>query len=125
MNIELAKSLLGLIAPQVVIDNFELVSIQESTASLIFEFEEFADRMPSALEGKSIKHDGFMNKIELHTFPQKGKSCYLHIRRRRWTDKTDGTSYSNTYEMHSMGMKATDELGVFLKKNDRIRTNKF
>ncbi len=116
MKLELAKSLLSFVAPKIVRDNFELVSVQENTEFFVLEFEEYKDLVPEELSGRNFKLNGFENKLELHTFPQKGKSCYLHIRRRRWCDKETNKNYINDYELHKEGMKATDELGDFLKK---------
>ena len=116
MTLELAKSLLGFIAPDIVTENFELVSIQEKSEYFILEFKEFENLVPSDLSGCDFKLSGFENKLELHTFPQKGKACYLHIHRRKWADKQTGKTYSNHYDIHKQGMKTTHELGVFLKK---------
>ena len=125
MKPELAKTLLGFVASQVITDHFELVSIKECKDHLILEFEEFVELVPPELSGREINLCGFTNKIELHTFPQKGKSCYLYIKRRKWEDRSTGKTYSNNYDLHQEGMKATDELGAFLKKNNRVRTAKF
>ncbi len=121
MTIELLHNLLGFIAPPEVINNFELVSFKEQSNCIILKFEELAKLVPSDLEGKKFKLCGFANKIELHTFPQKGKSCYLHINRRKWEDLETGEIYSNHYDLHKKGMKATDDFGAFLKKNNRFR----
>ncbi len=120
MTLELSESLLSLLAPAVVINNFKLVSISENTGGIILRFEELSDLVPAFLHGRNFKENGFMNKIELHTFPQKGKSCYLQIFRRRWLDKESDKSYYNDYDLHKKGIKATDELGAFLKKNNRL-----
>ena len=116
MTLELAKSLLGFLAPSIVTDNFELVSILEQSNSFVLEFEEFKELVPSKLSGCEFKLNGFENPVELHTFPQKGKSCFLRICRRKWVDKQTGKSYSNKYDLHRPGMKTTDELGDFLLK---------
>ncbi len=123
MTIELAKSLLSFIAPQVVIDNFELVSIEENAEFFSLKFEEYQYKLPSELSGRAFTLDGFENKLELHTFPQKGKSCYLQIHRRKFKDKETGKSYSNSYDLYKPGMKATNELGAFLKKNHRDKSD--
>ena len=78
---------------------------------------------PKALSDCNFKLNGFESKLELHTFPQKGKACYLHIYRRRWLDKETGKSHSNDYTFYNQGMKATAELGAFLKKNHRRPTD--
>ncbi len=123
MTLELAKSLLSFIAPEVVIDNFELISIEEKKEFFTLKFEEYQDKLPPELLGRSFKLNGFENKLELHTFPQKGKSCYLQIYRRKFTDKETGKSYNNSYDLYTPGMKATNELGAFLKKNHRDISN--
>ncbi len=116
MNLKLAKSLLSFLAPEEVSSHFELISIEEYPDYFVLEFEELKELIPNGLSDYDVKMDGFLNKIELHTFPQKGKACFLHIKRRRWTDIHTGTNYSNTYRFHKEGMKTTDELGAFLKK---------
>lgn len=124
MNLEIAKMLLSFIAPEVVIENFELVSINENKDCFILEFEEYSKLIPPSLKGQESKQNGFMNKLELHTFPQKGKSCCLHIKRRRWEGISTGTSHFNSYDFHKAGMKATNELGEYLKKNSGGQTDK-
>ena len=123
MKLDLIKSLLDFIAPSIVTENFELVSVDESKDCYILRFEELSTRLPNEFAVNDFKLNGFTNKIELHSFPQKGKSCYLHIYRRRWTNTTTGESFSNTYELHPAGMKATKDLGAFLKKNNRVLTD--
>ncbi|MCP4015686.1 MAG: hypothetical protein GY735_06155, partial [Delftia sp.] len=123
MNLEIVKSLLSFIAPSDVIDNFELVSIDETSDHLILQFEEFKNLVPKGLSDCDTKLNGFESKLELHTFPQKGKACYLHIYRRRWLDKETGKSHSNNYNLYNQGMKATAELGALLKKNYRRPTD--
>jgi len=123
MNLEIAKSLLNFIAPEAVVNNFELVSIDETSEHLILQFEEFKNLIPKVLLGCDFKLNGFESKLELHTFPQKGKACYLHIYRRRWLDMETGKSHSNNYTLYNQGMKATEELGAFLKKNYRRPTD--
>jgi len=120
MNLEAVKSLLGFIAPLEVVKNFELVSVHETSEHIILRFEEYETLVPAVLSNSKIKLNGFESKLELHTFPQKGKACYLHIHRRRWLNKETGKCYSNTYNLYNQGVKATEELGAFLKKNYRI-----
>ncbi len=116
MDLSLFRNLLSFLVPDEISKNFDLVTISEKSDYFILELEEKSDLVPKELSGHNVKLNGFMNKVELHTFPQKGKACYLHIKRRRWTDKSSNKSYSNSYSFHKPGMKATDELGDFLKK---------
>jgi hypothetical protein len=114
---ELVDLLLGLIAPEEIIKNFTVVKIVEAKGTITIVFEEKTDRIPSELLGKEVVLDGFLNTLELQTFPLKDKTVYFAIKRRRWKEKSaEGKSYSNTYDLHDQGMKTTKEFGVFLKE---------
>jgi hypothetical protein len=114
---ELVDLLLGLIAPEEIIKNFTVVKIVETKGVITIVFEEKTDLIPAELLGKEVVLDGFLNTLELQTFPLKDKTVYFAIKRRRWKEKsTEGKSYSNSYELHDQGMKTTKEFGVFLKE---------
>jgi hypothetical protein len=114
---DLYKELLNLIAPKEIIDNFKLVGIAESTTSITLYFEELEEKIPEELQGKEVVLDGYLNKLELQTFPLKDKTVYIAVRRRRWKEKgINEKSYSNNYDLHFEGMKTTREFGAFLKE---------
>lgn len=114
---QLYKELVSLIAPSVIADNFELIQIVEKPAVITLYFEEKEGRIPDELKGKEVVQDGYLNKMELQTFPLKDKTVYIAIRRRRWKEKgTTKESYSNRYDLHVEGMKTTKEFGIFLKE---------
>jgi hypothetical protein len=46
-------------------------------------------------------------------FSVKGKPLYLKICRRRWKESGESTHYSNSYELHPEGVKATHEFASF------------
>jgi len=122
----LYQELVGLIAPEQIRSNFELTSIQDKKGSITLIFEEKESLIPEDLQGKEVVNDGFMNLVELQTFPINDKKLYLSIHRRRWKEKgTHGPSYSNKYELHRKGMKTTNEFGDFLKEELRLSTDKF
>lgn len=122
----LYQELVGLIAPEQIRSNFELTSIQDKNGSITLIFEEKESLIPEDLQGKEVVNDGFMNPVELQTFPINDKKLYLSIRRRRWKEKgTHGQSYSNKYELHRKGMKTTNEFGDFLKEELRLSPDKF
>ncbi len=114
---ELVDLLLGLIAPQELTKNFTVVKIVEAKTAITIVFEEKKDKIPLELQGKEVVLDGFLNTLELQTFPLKDKTVYFAIKRRRWKEKsTEGKSYNNTYDLHDQGMKTTKEFGAFLKE---------
>ncbi len=114
---DLYKELLSLVVPREITQDFELKEIVEKTTMITLYFEELPDRRPKELEGKEVVLDGFVNQIELQTFPLKDKTVHIAVRRRRWKAKGDKSkSYSNSYDLHLEGMKTTKEFGAFLKE---------
>jgi len=122
----LYQELLKLIVPKEVTDNFELIEIVEKTNMITLSFEEITSRVPKALLGKEVVLDGYLNQLELQTFPLKDKTVYIALRRRRWKEKGDNTkSFSNTYELHVEGMKTTKEFGAFLKEEFGLQPDEY
>jgi len=114
---QLYQELIGLIAPRTVTENFELIKIIEKPTSITLYFEEKEEKIPDELKGKEVVQDGYLNKMELQTFPLKDKTVYIALRRRRWKEKGNTKeSYSNRYDLHFKGMKTTREFGIFLKE---------
>ncbi len=122
----LYQELLKLIVPKEITDNFELIEIVERTNMITLSFEELASRIPKPLRGKEVVLDGYLNQLELQTFPLKDKTVYIALRRRRWKEKGDTKqSYSNTYELHIEGMKTTKEFGAFLKEEFGLQPDEY
>lgn len=122
----LFQELLKLIVPKEITDNFELIEIVEGTNMITLSFEELTSRIPKALSGKEVVLDGYLNQLELQTFPLKDKTVYIALRRRRWKEKGDNTqSFSNTYELHVEGMKTTKEFGAFLKEEFGLQPDEY
>ena len=122
----LYQELLKLIVPKEITDNFELIEIVEKTNMITLSFEELTSRIPNPLRGKEVVLDGYLNQLELQTFPLKDKTVYIALRRRRWKEKGDNKqSYSNTYELHKEGMKTTKEFGAFLKEEFGLQPDEY
>jgi len=116
---ELFKGILKMLLPQELTEDFEVVKIEEQESIWKVRIEEKPDRVPEAIRNKEFHLDGFCNPIELQSFPAKGKETYLYVYRRRWKCKDDDKGYSNEYDLHIPGMKATKEFGSFLKEIGR------
>ena len=122
----LYQELLKLIVPKEITDNIDLIEIVERTNMITLSFEELTSRIPKALSGKEVVLDGYLNQLELQTFPLKDKTVYIALRRRRWKEKGDNTqSFSNTYELHVEGMKTTKEFGAFLKEEFGLQPDEY
>jgi len=102
--------------PTDILQHFSLVSITEKAHGIELRMEEYAELVPSELSGAlSVVLDGFCNPLELLHFSMKGKPLYLKLYRRRWKESGSTTHYSNVYDLHPEGVKATHEFASFLK----------
>lgn len=120
------QELLKLIVPKEITDNFDLIEIIKRTNMITLSFEVLTIRIPKALRGKEVVLDGYLNQLELQTFPLKDKTVYIALRRRRWKEKGANTqSFSNTYELHVEGMKTTKEFGAFLKEEFGLQPDEY
>ena len=113
----LYQELVSLVAPGIISEKFELISIIEKKGTITLLFEEKEELVPEELKGKEVVSDGFVNEVGLQSFPLKDKEVYLSVRRRRWKEKgRQYPSFTNQYELFLKGMKTTKEFGVFLKE---------
>jgi hypothetical protein len=109
------QSLVSSLLPQAIYQHFAFVSISEQAYGVAIRLEEYAELIPPALENKdNIVLDGFCNPLELLHFSMKGKPLYLKLHRRRWKISGEHTHYSNSYDLHPEGVKATHEFASFL-----------
>lgn len=115
-------SLIKLFVPDYILDHFEYEKTEEISGVIRIHMFEKKDpnHYPKGIIGKGRRSlDGYMNPLELQTFPTKGKEVFLLLKRRRWKLYEGGKSYYNTYSFFKEGMKATKEFGAFLKEIDR------
>lgn len=120
----LEEHILRLLIPSEILERFELNQIIENDTELLFDLIEKESCIPKELAGKQVGLNGFMNTTTLQSFPQNGKQCYIHLRRRRWKEigSTDNRSYHNEYAYTAQGTMATKSFGAFLKRNSLIPT---
>jgi len=120
----LEAHILRLLIPEEILECFELDQIIENDDELLFDLFEKEACVPKELQREESVLNGYMNGTTLQSFPQKGKRCYIHLRRRRWKIKgsTDTRSYFNEYEFTSPGTMATKLFGAFLKRNSLTAT---
>jgi hypothetical protein len=112
MNVEtLSKAIL----PEEIEAVFRLEDIKDEPEATVFVLVEKQELIPKELAGKETVLDGFCNPLERLHFPIKGKKLYLRLYRRRWKEKNTNEHYSNPYQLHDAGMKATQLFGAFLK----------
>jgi len=107
---------------------FEVEEIREGEMEWKIILKEKEGCVPLSLKetGKEIVLNGYMNPVEVHDFPLRGKPASIIFLRRRWKEKGGGKeSHWNEYNFHLKGMKATKEFGDFLKEFDRREAHLF
>jgi len=115
-------TLIELLVPEYILAHFEFERVEQISGVIRIHLVEKQDpeHYPKDIIGKGEKVlNGYMNPIELQTFPTQGKEVFLLLKRRRWKIKGSNTSYYNTYSFYQEGMKATKEFGAFLKEIGR------
>ena len=115
-------TLINLLVPGYILAHFEYEHSEEISGVIRIHLAEKKDppHYPKVLIGKGQRSlNGYMNPIELQTFPTQGKEVFLLLKRRRWKLKGNDKSYFNTYSFCQEGMKATKEFGAFLKEIGR------
>ena len=118
------EHVLQLLIPQEILECFELNQIVENETEVLFDLVEKERCVPNELREETAVLNGYLNATTLQSFPQKGKRCYIHLRRRRWKEmgSTDTRSYHNEYDFTATGTMATKLFGAFLKRNSLITT---
>jgi hypothetical protein len=115
---EIEAQVFRLLIPQEILFSFEIENIKESEETVEIELIE-KEFIPKELEGKQAVLNGYMNPMELQSYPIQGRKCYLKLKRRRWKVRgtTDSTNCPNEYYFAAEGTKATKMFGAFLKEN--------
>lgn len=110
--------LLKLMLPDFLIDYFEIVSVVNSEENLHLYFEEKA-KPPKEFDTVELVSKGFSDEITIQDFPLRGKFVYLHIKRRRWTNKSTGEIIKRDWQQVAKGTRMTQEFASFLKEINR------
>ena len=110
--------LLKFMLPDFLVDHFEVVSANNSEEILHLYFEENA-KLPEEFNAFELVSKGFLDEITIQDFPLRGKYVYLHIKRRRWTNKTTGEIVKRDWNLVAKGTRMTQEFAAFLKEINR------
>lgn len=122
----LLNALLSTLLPREIHLHFELVSIEEEKNRIVLRFEEYAELCPPELSAVSdVVLDGFCNPIELLNYAFRDKPTYLKIYRRRWKASGSNKHYSNRYDLHPEGVKATHSFASFLKDETGLTPDEY
>lgn len=110
--------LLKLFLPELLVEHFEITLIKPVGETLHLSFEE-RNKPPVEHSSKTLISKGFHDEITVQDFPLRGKHVFLHIKRRRWTDKDTNGIVQRDWNLVAKGSRLTEEFAVFLKEISR------
>lgn len=110
--------LLKLILPEILIEHFDIVKSEQKSEQLHLYFEE-KNKIPKEFEKRQLVSKGFHSQITIQDFPLRGKFVFLHIKRRRWTDKQTNEILQRDWNEVAQGTRLTHEFAAFLKEINR------
>jgi hypothetical protein len=110
--------LLKLILPEILIEYFDVTKSEKKSDQLHLYFEE-KNNVPSEYAKRQLISKGFHSEITIQDFPLRGKFVFLHIKRRRWTDKETNEIVQRDWKEVAEGTRLTHEFASFLKEINR------
>ena len=110
MDIELASYLL----PEGILEYFEITNHKTKDDTIHFYLKE-KNMLPEEYQSTLAHSKGFSPEITIEDFPLRGKSVFLHIRRRRWTLIESGKIVKRDWTLIAKGTRITNEFASFLK----------
>lgn len=102
--------------PREVVDLFEIVKIDDNPSQ--WRMDIYLDErkvIPKQLSAAAVIAYGFVEAVTIQDFPIRGKRVYLHLRRRKWLNKSDNTIHTTHFDITHPGTQLTEELVAFLK----------
>lgn len=104
--------------PEVITENFDFTDYRESEGRLDYWLEEREYMSSEDRRKGTVRSHGFTEESVIQDFPIRGKAVYLHVKRRRWIDRSDGSTFVYDYELTEEGSRLTPEFVAFLKGTD-------
>jgi hypothetical protein len=115
--------LLELILPEGLLEYFEVSDfVKEEGCFRIYLIEK--NIHPKEYISEDLISKGFFDEITVQDFPIRGQKSYLHIKRRKWLDKTSGIIVSRNWDIVAKGTRMTQEFANFLKAILRYEASK-
>lgn len=110
--------LLKLILPEFLVVHFDLVASDKEDEVMHLYFEE-RNIVPIKDNRRILIAHGFYKSITIQDFPLRGNTVYLHVKRRRWLDKSTQEIIQWDWSLVAQGTRMTSEFAAFLKEISR------
>ena len=111
--------LLRSILPEVLIDNFDIDRFEKSDTRFDIWLDEKKEQLSEDKYNKNIISYGFGDYRTIQDYPIRGRATYLHVRKRKWLDKSTGEIFSYQWDISEFdGTRLNAEFVAFLKEGD-------
>ncbi len=107
------------ILPEVLIDNFDINRFEKSDTRFDIWLDEKKEQLREDKYNKAIISYGFGDYRTIQDYPIRGRATYLHVRKRKWIDKSTGEIFSYEWDISEFdGTRLNAEFVAFLKEGD-------
>lgn len=114
-----SEQLLRAILPDVLIDNFDVVNFDKTDSRFDIWLDEKKVQLKEDRRKGHIIAYGFGEYHEIRDFPIRGRATYLHVRKRKWLDKSSGEIFSYDWDLSEFdSTRLNAEFVAFLKEGD-------
>lgn len=107
------NNFLDLILPKGILEYFLLTDYTSGVEINLYLEEK--NVIPEEYKNDKLSSKGFFDQITIQDFPLRGRSVFLHIKRRRWVNHTTGNIVFRDWNMVARGTRMTQEFASFLK----------
>jgi len=110
---------LNTVFPEVITENFEFTDFKEGADRLDYWLDEREYMSREDYKKGTVHPYGFTEERVIQDFPIRGHAVYLHVRRRKWIDRSTGEIFSYAYDdLTEEGTRLTPGFVAFLKDED-------
>mgnify|MGYP001529769363 FL=1 len=93
------ERLLRAILPDVLIDNFDIVNFDKSADRFDIYLDEKKVQLKEDKTNPDIISYGFGEYRIIQDYPIRGRATYLHVRKRKWLDKSSNEIFSYDWDL--------------------------
>lgn len=114
-----SETLLRAILPDVLIDNFDVINFEKTDVRFDIWLDEKKFQLREDKRNSDIISYGFGPYHCIHDFPIRGRATFLHVRKRKWLDKSTGEVFSYDWDLSEFDeTRLNAEFVAFLKEGD-------
>ena len=114
--------LVRFILPDGLFDYFEMSDFKYDNREVHISLEEL-NNTPEEYKEDKLESKGFYEEIKMHDYPLRGRSCIMHIKRRRWLNHSTGKVVTRDWKLVAQGTQISSEFASFLKAMDRLSSH--